>query len=221
MVSHTVYFKGMMVFTLTSQMYHIISVLVPVLVRVPEYLSTSMSTSTSTMTLELRSTSAVWVPEIQYSSTASTSTEYEYPSPEYSTIGSWLPKFVKQIVDPSCERNIKSATEVIAKFLCFEIFRLGSAGELNICSHCYNVLTEDWAFWPPQGQNWANTDQNETVPGGGQDTSACHIWSLTFHAFSLECLETPISLSFLATSRVSKTFVLYVLSTEAEVYCPS
>ena len=75
MVSHTVYFKGMMVFTLTSQMYHRISVLVPVLVRVPEYLSTS--TSTSTMTLELTSTSTVR--EIQYSST--TSTEYEYPSP--------------------------------------------------------------------------------------------------------------------------------------------
>ena len=35
MVSHTVYFKGMMFFTLTSQMYHRISVLVPVLVRVP------------------------------------------------------------------------------------------------------------------------------------------------------------------------------------------
>ena len=27
---------------------------------------------------------------------------------QYSTIGSWLPKFVKQIVDPSRERNIKS-----------------------------------------------------------------------------------------------------------------
>ena len=79
MVSRTVYFKGMMVFTLTSQMYHRISVLVPVLVRVPEYLSTS--TSTSTMTLELTSTSTVRVLEIQYSSTASTSTEYEYPSP--------------------------------------------------------------------------------------------------------------------------------------------
>ena len=37
MVSHTVYFKGMMFFTLTSQMYHRISVLMPVLV---EYLST-------------------------------------------------------------------------------------------------------------------------------------------------------------------------------------
>ena len=80
MVSHTVYFKGMMVFTLTSQMYHRISVLVPVLVRVPEYLSTS--TSMSTMTLELTSTSTVRVQEIQYSSTASTSTEYEYPSPD-------------------------------------------------------------------------------------------------------------------------------------------
>ena len=68
MLSHTVYFAGMMVFTLTSQMYHRISVLVPVLVRVPEYLSTS--TSTSTMTFELTSTSTVWVPEIQYSSTS-------------------------------------------------------------------------------------------------------------------------------------------------------
>ena len=81
MVSHTVYFTCMVVFTLTSQMYHSISVLVPVLVRVPEYLSTSTSTSTSTMTLELMSTSTVLVPEIQYSSTVSTSTEYEYPSP--------------------------------------------------------------------------------------------------------------------------------------------
>ena len=79
MVGHTVYFTGMMVFTLTSQMYHRISVLVPVLVRVPEYLSTS--TSTSTMTFELTSTSTLRVPEFQYSSTASTSTEYEYPSP--------------------------------------------------------------------------------------------------------------------------------------------
>ena len=77
----TVYFTGMMVFTLTSQMYHRISVLVPVLVRVPEYLSTSTSTSTSIITLELKSTSTVRVPEIQYSSTVSTSTEYEYPSP--------------------------------------------------------------------------------------------------------------------------------------------
>ena len=78
MVSRPVYFKGMMVFTFTLQMYHKISVLVPVLVRVPEYLSTSTSTSTSTITLELTSTSTVQVPEIQY---ASTSTEYEYPSP--------------------------------------------------------------------------------------------------------------------------------------------
>ena len=72
-----------MVFILTSQLYHRISVLVPVLVRVPEYLSTSTSTSTSTVTLELTSTSTVRVPEIKYSSTASTSTEYEYPSPVY------------------------------------------------------------------------------------------------------------------------------------------
>ena len=77
MVSHTVCFKGMMVFTLTSQMYHRISVLV----RVPEYLSTS--TSTSTMTLELMSTSTVPVPEIQDSST---STEYEYPSPDQQLV---------------------------------------------------------------------------------------------------------------------------------------
>ena len=69
----------LMVFNLTSQMYHRLSVLVPVLVRVPEYLSTCTSTSMSTITLELTSTSTVWVPEIQYSST--TSTEYEYPSP--------------------------------------------------------------------------------------------------------------------------------------------
>ena len=81
MVSQTVYFTGMMVFTLTSQMYHRISVLVPVLVRVPEYLSTSTSKSTNTINLKLTSTSKVRVPEIQYSSTASTSTEYEYPSP--------------------------------------------------------------------------------------------------------------------------------------------
>ena len=63
-------------FQLTSQMYHRISVLLPVLVRVSEYLSTS--TSMSTMTLELTSTSTVRVPEIQFSSTASS--EYEYPS---------------------------------------------------------------------------------------------------------------------------------------------
>ena len=71
LVSHTVYFTGMMVFTLTSQIYHRISVLVPVLVRVPEYLSTSTSTSTSTMTFELTSTrNSV----LEYC-------EYEYPSP--------------------------------------------------------------------------------------------------------------------------------------------
>ena len=81
MVSQTVYFTGMMFFTLTSQMYYRISVLVPVLVRVPEYLSTSTSTSMSTITLELKSTSEVRVTEIQYSSTTSTITEYKYPSP--------------------------------------------------------------------------------------------------------------------------------------------
>ena len=77
MVSQTVYFTGMMVFTLTSQMYHRKSVLVPVLLQVPEYLFTSTSSSTSTITLELTSTSKVRVPEIEYSSTASTSSEYE------------------------------------------------------------------------------------------------------------------------------------------------
>ena len=74
-----------MVFTLTSQIYHRISVLVPVLVRLPEYLSTSKSRSTSTIILELTITSTVRVPEIQYSSTASTSTEYEYISPDFQT----------------------------------------------------------------------------------------------------------------------------------------
>ena len=51
------YFLGYTVwwfFTLTSQMYHRISVLVPVLVRVPEYLSTSTSTSMSTITFGIR-----------------------------------------------------------------------------------------------------------------------------------------------------------------------
>ena len=68
-----------MVFTLTSQMYNRISVLLPVLVRVPEYLSISKST----ITLELTSTSKVRVQEIKHSSTASMSTEY--PSPGIGT----------------------------------------------------------------------------------------------------------------------------------------
>ena len=76
-------------FHLTLQMYHSISVLVPVLVRVPEYLSTSTSTSMSTLTLELTSTSTVRVLEIQYSSTASTSAEYEYPSPACKAGTNW------------------------------------------------------------------------------------------------------------------------------------
>ena len=62
-----------MVFTLTSQMYHRISELVPVLVRVPEYLSTS--TSTSTMTFELTSTST------RNSVLEYCEYEYKYPSP--------------------------------------------------------------------------------------------------------------------------------------------
>ena len=72
MVSQTIYFTGVMVFILTSQMYYGISVLAPVLVRVPEYVSTS--TSISTITLELTHMSKVQVAEIQYLSTASTST---------------------------------------------------------------------------------------------------------------------------------------------------
>ena len=93
MVSQTVYFTGMMVFAFASQMYHIILALVPVLVRVPEYLSTSTSTSTSTIPLELTSTSTVRVPEIQYSSTASTSTEYEYHSPVGQLTGAYHMQF--------------------------------------------------------------------------------------------------------------------------------
>ena len=42
-----------MVFTLTSQMYYRILVLMPVLARVPEYLTTGTITSTGTITLEL------------------------------------------------------------------------------------------------------------------------------------------------------------------------
>ena len=75
-VSQTIYFASMMVFTFTSQMYHRILVPVPVLLRVPEYFSTSRSIRTSTITLELMST--VRVPKIQF---ASISTGYVYPSP--------------------------------------------------------------------------------------------------------------------------------------------
>ena len=60
MVSQTAYFTGMMVFTLTSHMYQRISVLVPVLLWVPEYLLTS------TITLERTSmstrNSVLWEP---------------------------------------------------------------------------------------------------------------------------------------------------------------
>ena len=105
MVSHTVYFKGMMAFTLTMQMYHRISVLVPVLVWVPEYLSTS----TSTMTLELMSMSTERVPEMQYSSTESSSTEYEYPSPAVTSyykekMVMWL--FDLSIGSSSCGKTV-------------------------------------------------------------------------------------------------------------------
>ena len=80
MISQTVHFTGMMVSPL-SQMYHRISVLVPVLVWVPEHSYTSTNKSTSTITLELTSTSKVRVPEIQYRYSSIASTEYEYPKP--------------------------------------------------------------------------------------------------------------------------------------------
>ena len=139
MVSHTVYFKGMMVVTLTSPMYHRISVLVPVLVRVPEYLSTSTSTSTSTMTLELTSTSTVRVQEIQYSSIASTSTEYEYPSPGHG----WGHSLKSQ-----CGSNILSThipfvpCQSALPFLRYSIFKIWTwksrvkvMGEVTVQSH--------------------------------------------------------------------------------------
>ena len=80
MENQAVLFPGIMLFILISQMYHRILVLGPVLVRVPEYLSTS--TSTSTITLELKSTNKARLPEIQHSGTTNTGTEYEYPSPD-------------------------------------------------------------------------------------------------------------------------------------------
>ena len=107
MLSHTVYFAGMMVFTLTSQMYHRISVLVPVLVRVPEYLSTSTSTSTSTMTFELTSTSTVRVPEIQYSSTASTSTPALISDKNPQTVSMRIVMFSsKTTYRRGCQKNL-------------------------------------------------------------------------------------------------------------------
>ena len=45
------------------------------------------------------------------------------------------------------------------QFHCLE-FRLGSAGELTVCSHCYDVLNEEWwldIFWSgPQHSDWKN-----------------------------------------------------------------
>ena len=46
---------------------------------------------------------------------------------------------------------------------------------------------------------WANICQNLISSEGDHDTPACQIWCHFFHAFSLKCSETPISLSFLAT----------------------
>ena len=64
MKSKTVYLTGMMVYGIKLHMYHGVSVLGPVLVRVPESLPTSTSTSTSTITLKLTSMSWVRVQEI-------------------------------------------------------------------------------------------------------------------------------------------------------------
>ena len=77
MVSHTVYFKGMMVFTLTSQMYHRISVLVPVLVRVlvHEYKYEYYDFGTH---------------EYEYKKFSTTSTEYKYPSPDNQELASFF-----------------------------------------------------------------------------------------------------------------------------------
>ena len=47
------------------------------------------------------------------------------------------------------------------------------------------------------GQHWPKS----IISGSFQDTSACHISGHSFHAFSLECSETPISLSFLGHQR--------------------
>ena len=58
-----------------------ISVLGPILVRVPDNFSTRADKSTITIALELTSANKVRAPEIQNSSTGSTSTEYEYLSP--------------------------------------------------------------------------------------------------------------------------------------------
>ena len=62
MGSRTVYFTGMMVFTLISQMYHRISILGSILVRVLEYLSTSTRTGMSDIALEITSANKVRVP---------------------------------------------------------------------------------------------------------------------------------------------------------------
>ena len=57
-----------------------------------------------------------------------------------------------------CSAQVRLHTEAERglNFLCLENFRLGSAGEPNICSHCYDVLNEvrcqlfdasDGIFW--------------------------------------------------------------------------
>ena len=52
------------------------------------------------------------------------------------------------------------------------------------------------SFWPPGGRNWANTGQNRIISWECQALSACGISGHSFHAFSLNCPETPLSLSF-------------------------
>ena len=103
MVSHTVYFKDMMVFTLTVQMYHRISVLMPVLVRVPEYSSTSTSTeyeyydfgtheyeySTSTRKAVLKYEYWVWVPQPCYLMTPSDWLMSRQAWPPRARYGQW------------------------------------------------------------------------------------------------------------------------------------
>ena len=100
MVSQTVYLKSMVFFhpyITDHEMYHRISVLVPVLV---EYLSTCPWVRVRVRVL-LLCNSRVRVPEIQYSSTVSTSTEYEYPSPDQSMTKRWCQSIDDQVSYPT------------------------------------------------------------------------------------------------------------------------
>ena len=81
MVSYTVYFTGMMVFTLTSQMYHRISVLVPVLVRVLVHEYECKYEYYDFRTHEYKYITSTRISVLKYC-------EYEYPSPAQHQ--SWL-----------------------------------------------------------------------------------------------------------------------------------